>query len=77
MGCKWVCKTKRNLDGSVQKLRARLVAKSFPQNHGTDFKETFRPVVTASTVRIILTLTAACDWKVRQLNINNAFEITI
>ena len=31
IGCKWVYKTKENLDGIVQKYKARLVAKGFHQ----------------------------------------------
>lgn len=50
-GCKWVFCVKENRDGSVIKLRARLLAKGFH-----DFNETLYPVVKHVTIHIILTL---------------------
>jgi hypothetical protein len=34
--CKWVFKTKRKLDGLVDKYKARLVAKRFKQRYRVD-----------------------------------------
>ncbi|XP_044477846.1 uncharacterized protein LOC123205096 [Mangifera indica] len=49
---KWVYKTKLNVDGSVQKLKVRLVAKGFQQTVGIDYLDTFSLVVKAVTIRI-------------------------
>ena len=73
VGNKWVYRIKRNPDGTVQRLKARLVAKGFHQRPCIDFGETFSPIVKASTVRIILTITVAKSWEIKQLDINNAF----
>jgi hypothetical protein len=73
VGCKWVYKVKRNVDGSVSRYKARLVAKGFHQQAGLDYDETFSLVIKPTTVRIILTLAAHFDWPLRQLNISNAF----
>lgn len=43
---KWVLKTKINLDGTLNKHKARLVVKAYRQQYGMNFSETF-----ASTVR--------------------------
>ncbi|BBN69138.1 hypothetical protein Prudu_770S000100 [Prunus dulcis] len=45
IGVKWVYKTKLNLDGSIQKHKARLVVKGYAQKPGIDFNETFALVV--------------------------------
>lgn len=66
-------KIKKNPDGSISRYKARLVAQGFSQKYGLDYDETFSPVVRHSTVRLIFTLAALQGWKLRQLNVKNAF----
>jgi hypothetical protein len=40
LGSKWVFRIKRNVDGSVDKYEARLVAKGFTQFQGVDHFDT-------------------------------------
>lgn len=62
-----------NSDGSIDRYKARLIAKGFHQRLGCDYTETFNPVVKPVTIRIVLTLTVRQGWSLRQLDINNAF----
>ena len=39
MSCKWVYKIKRNQDGSVARMKARLTSRGFTQREGVDFNE--------------------------------------
>lgn len=73
IGCKWVFRVKENADGSLNKYKARLVAKDFHQQAGFDFNETFSPVIKPVTIRIILTLALTYGWSLQQLDVNNAF----
>ena len=73
ISCKWVFKVKENLDGTINKYKAFLVAKGFHQIVGFDFNETFSPVVKPTTIHIVLTIALNLQWKVRQLDVNNAF----
>ncbi|KAM1557807.1 hypothetical protein ACFX10_041195 [Malus domestica] len=51
IGVKCVYKVKLNLDGSVQKNKARLVVKGHSQKPGIDFNETFAPVTRLDTIK--------------------------
>ena len=54
IGCKWVFKTKRDAKGQVERYKTRLMAKGYNQREGIDFKETFSPVSTKDSIRIIM-----------------------
>lgn len=73
IGCKWIYKVKRNSNGSLARYKARLVAKGFHQTADIDYNETFSPVIKPTTIRILLTLVLTYNWKMHQLDINNAF----
>lgn len=73
VGSKWVFKTKYRPDGSVDKHKARLVARGFTQQHGIDYGDTFSPVVKPATVRVVLSLAVSRGLTLRQIDVSNAF----
>ncbi|XP_071691164.1 uncharacterized mitochondrial protein AtMg00810-like [Rutidosis leptorrhynchoides] len=73
VGSKCVFRTKFNADGTVDRLKARLVAQGLTQVPSLDYSVTFSPVMKASTVGIILSLAMLHKWHLHQLDAKNAF----
>ena len=61
IGCKWVFKTKRDSSGNIERYKAHLVTKGFSQKKDIDYKDTFSPVLSKDSFRIIMALVAHYD----------------
>lgn len=73
ISCRWVFKIKQNPDGSIDRFKARLVARGFTQREGEDFNEIFSPVVRMDSVRLLFSVCAQFNLKYRQFDITTAF----
>ena len=65
---------KFNLDGSIARLKACLVAKRYAQPYGVDYSDTFSPVAKMIPVQLFISLGACHDWNLHHLDIKNAFR---
>jgi hypothetical protein len=70
---KWIYKIKHAEDGSVEKFKARFVARGFSQKEGIDYDEIFAPVARYTSIRIIISLALVFDWKLHQMDVKTAF----
>ena len=51
---KWIYKIKHVADGSIEKYKARFVARGLSQIEGVDYDETFAPVSRYTSIRTII-----------------------
>ena len=47
--------------------------KGFTQSYGIDYQETFAPIATLNTIHVLLYVATNINWKISQLDVNNAF----
>jgi hypothetical protein len=64
VGSRWIYKVKQAVDGSVEKYKARFVARGFSQIEGIYYDETFAPITRYSFIRSILSLSTQMGWHI-------------
>ena len=73
IGCRWVFAVKFNLDESLARLKARLLAKGYAQTYGVGYSNTFSLIAKLTYVHLFISLATSYDWDLHQLNIRNVF----
>ena len=65
---KWVYGTKYSSDGSVERLKEKLVSKGFSQVEGIGYNETFVRIRKMNSIYLVLSLEALHNWEVHQMD---------
>ncbi|XP_014492679.1 uncharacterized protein LOC106755095 [Vigna radiata var. radiata] len=66
---KWIYKNRLIPNGTIQKQKARLVAKDYSQQPGIDYNESFAPVARLDTIKVLIALAAQKGWSIYQLDV--------
>ena len=72
-GSKWVFKTKKGANGTIERHKARLVAQGYSQRYGQDYDKTFSPVVRFESQRTVVALAVQHGLKLHQMDVTTAF----
>ena len=73
VGCKWVFTVKYQAYGSIDRYKARLLAKGFTQTYGIDNLETFAHVAKDNLIGVLISFATNLSWPMHQLDMKNAF----
>ncbi|KRX74502.1 Retrovirus-related Pol polyprotein from transposon TNT 1-94 [Trichinella sp. T6] len=66
---KWIFKTKYKEDETIERRKARLVAKRYSQLQGIDYEDTFAPTLGYSSLRYLLSFAAKYNFEVEQMDV--------
>ncbi|KAL0427998.1 UNVERIFIED_CONTAM: Retrovirus-related Pol polyprotein from transposon TNT 1-94 [Sesamum latifolium] len=70
---KWIFKKKLKPDGTVDKFKARLVAKDFKQKEGIHYFNTYFPVARLTTIRMLIAPASVYNLPIHQMDVKTAF----
>ncbi|XP_076657826.1 uncharacterized protein LOC143361962 [Halictus rubicundus] len=70
---RWVYKIKYNQDGTVDKFKARLVARGNEQKKGMDYDEVFAPVARHDSIRTLLASAVQCKMHIHHMDVVTAY----
>ena len=66
---KWIYKIKHVVDKSIEKYKARFVARYFSEKEGIDYEETFAPVARYTSIRATMALVSMMKWDLHQMDV--------
>jgi hypothetical protein len=70
---KWIYKIKHAADGSIEKYKARFVARGFSHKEGVDYEETFAPVARYTSIMALISLALVMGWRIHQMDVKTTF----
>lgn len=73
IGSRWVFAVKYHKDGSIDKYKARLVARGFSQRFGIDYNQTYSPTIRPESLRLLFSLCVEKGYHVHQVDVSTAY----
>eukprot|EP00253_Pinus_taeda_P031781 PITA_31781 len=73
VGSRWIYKIRYTAEGSVEKYKAKFVAKGYAQKEGINYEETFASVASYTSIRTMTSLAAQMGWEIHQMDVKTTF----
>ncbi|MCO5570497.1 hypothetical protein L7F22_024219 [Adiantum nelumboides] len=73
VSCKWLLKKKYHPNGSVDRYKARFVARGFTQQEGVDYFDTYSSVLDMTAFQVLIALAAKFNLLLHHLDIKTVF----
>ena len=70
---RWLFKIKHAPDSSVEKYKARFVARRFSRKKGVDYEETSPLVARDSSIRVVISIASELGWRIHQMDVKTTF----
>jgi hypothetical protein len=70
---KWIYKIKHATDGSIEKHKARFLARGFSQVEGIDYEKTFNTIARYTSIWTIIALVSTLGWRLHQMDMKTTF----
>jgi len=69
----WVETDKRDQNGIIVRRKARFIAKGYSQKYGYDYLNTYAPVASITTIRLILAIACILDLELDNMDVDTAY----
>ena len=74
IGCKFIYKRKRRVDGKVETYKTKLIVKGYGKKKpGFDYKETFSPITMLKPIKILLFIMTHLNYEILKMGVKISF----
>jgi len=73
IGCQWIFKKKLRPDCTIERYKARLMAKGYTQKEGEDFFDTYSLVARLTTIQTLIVVAASYGSIIHQMDVKKTF----
>lgn len=73
IGCKWIFRRKYNTNRSLQTFKEKLVGKGFKQKEGIYYCDTYAPMDSFTSIRVLMTWASIYNLFIQQMDVKTIF----
>ena len=73
LGSKWVFERKREVDGSIDKYKERVMIKCYKQTEDLNYFDTYSPMTRINSIRMVIAIDALRNLKLHQMDVKTTF----